>query len=121
MPAVAVRYPVPSASNALAPAAALLSGTHYFSDATTAVFSLVTGAHDWGVAAMRKANASEAPDAARDVPWLRLVAKEVAGMRANSWREVYRVNTAGGVPPVSCEGREGVVPVDYSAEYYFYA
>jgi len=122
MPVVAMRYPVPAARNALAPANVLLSGRHYFTDSTTAFFDLVTAAHAYGSAAMGKANASDAPDKAANVPWLRLVAKEqpVAGA-VNAWKQVYRVHTAGGVPPVSCEGQGKTLTVDYSAQYYFYA
>ncbi|KAI9375494.1 hypothetical protein BJX61DRAFT_129474 [Aspergillus egyptiacus] len=50
-----------------------------------------------------------------DVAWLKL--KGVEG----GFSEVYRVHTAGGSPPSTCEGMPEVFTVDYTAEYWFYA
>ena len=36
-------------------------------------------------------------------------------------RAVYRVNTAGGNPPKTCEGSDAVFSVQYAAEYWFYS
>lgn len=36
-------------------------------------------------------------------------------------RAVYRVNTAGGNPPETCEGSDAVFSVQYAAEYWFYS
>ena len=36
-------------------------------------------------------------------------------------RAVYRVNTAGGNPPATCEGSDAVFSVQYAAEYWFYS
>jgi hypothetical protein len=34
---------------------------------------------------------------------------------------VYRVHTAGGQPSKTCEGKDAVFSVEYSAQYWFYA
>ncbi|KAL2830591.1 hypothetical protein BDW59DRAFT_18886 [Aspergillus cavernicola] len=49
-----------------------------------------------------------------DVEWLKL--NRVEG----GFREVYRVHTAGGSAPATCEGMPEVFTVDYSSEYWFY-
>ena len=36
-------------------------------------------------------------------------------------RAVYRINTAGGNPPKTCENSDAVFSVQYAAEYWFYA
>jgi hypothetical protein len=49
------------------------------------------------------------------VAWLKLNAM------AGDYKEVYRVNTAGGMPPKTCGGVQGEFEVEYSAAYWFYA
>jgi hypothetical protein len=55
------------------------------------------------------------------VDWLSL-ADIGAGSGSVGLKQVYRVDTAGGNPPVSCEGLSvgQVVSVPYSAGYHFY-
>lgn len=51
------------------------------------------------------------------VAWLKLIAK--AGTTGNL-AEVYRVNTAGGNPPATCEGMAETFEVQYGSEYWFF-
>lgn len=53
------------------------------------------------------------------VPWLALVAKDE--YPSVGLKEVFRVETAGGNPPKSCAGIEGVISVPYAAAYHFYS
>ncbi|KAF2104575.1 hypothetical protein NA57DRAFT_51393 [Rhizodiscina lignyota] len=117
LPSVAVRYPVPTANSQLAPANVMLSGHHYFQDATTPFFNMITSDSNYGMVAAAKLNATNAPDAAKDVTWLKLNAK------AGNWSfvEVYRVNTSGGQPPKTCEGQPENIEVQYAAEYWLWA
>jgi len=54
------------------------------------------------------------------VDWLSLT--DVPGMGSAGLKQVYRVDTAGGNPPKSCEayGSGQVISVPYSAGYHFY-
>ena len=59
--------------------------------------------------------------------WLKLAvpttgaAAAAAATDSSKIREVYRVDTAGGVAPSTCEGvTGGLVTVEYAAVYYFY-
>ncbi|KAF4582959.1 malate dehydrogenase [Ophiocordyceps camponoti-floridani] len=100
------------------------SGVHFFTDPSTAYFDLDTSAHDYGKAPCAKLGSVDAPaDAARGrkgekaVAWLRLKAKAGA---TDGIREVYRVSTAGGSPPATCEGMPANFEVPYSAVYWFW-
>ncbi|KAK2739077.1 hypothetical protein FQN55_009610 [Onygenales sp. PD_40] len=99
-------------------------GYHFFSDGTTAVFDL----GEDGFADVKKIDAVDAPETALKgvgdqmtgtVAWLFLQA--IPGSKGKA-KSVYRVNTAGGKPPKTCEGQEegAVISVQYAAEYWFY-
>jgi hypothetical protein len=116
LPGIALAWPLPAVTD---PAAnAFLSGQHFFLDKTTPYFSLDTAQHTWGTAACTKSNASPAPNAAKDVPWLKLTVKNADGCTLS---EIYRVNTAGGVAPANCAGQGPTVFVDYAAEYWMFS
>lgn len=51
------------------------------------------------------------------VPWLYL---QTTNGTVGGYKAVYRVNTAGGQPPATCQGMPNVFTVQYAAEYYFY-
>ncbi|GJP91284.1 hypothetical protein CBS147343_8296 [Aspergillus niger] len=88
-------------------------GEHYFTGNGQPSFDLrFSGDDDW--ATMKKVASANAPKSV-DVPWLKLVKIEGEGIK-----EVYRVYTAGGVSPATCEGQEGEFEVEYAAEYWFY-
>jgi hypothetical protein len=69
------------------------------------------------MAQAKKVESMAAPQAT-DVPWLRLEAK---AQQASPVKQVYRLNTVGGVAPKTCEGVDGSVEVDYEAQYWIYA
>ncbi|OJJ76261.1 hypothetical protein ASPBRDRAFT_115790 [Aspergillus brasiliensis CBS 101740] len=91
-------------------------GEHYFTKSGQPFFDLGFGGDegDGNWAAMKKVGSAAAPRSV-DVPWLKLVAVDGAGIK-----EVYRVYTAGGASPATCEGHEGEFEVEYAAEYWFY-
>ncbi|PHH91709.1 hypothetical protein CDD83_10557 [Cordyceps sp. RAO-2017] len=103
-----------------------LSGVHYFSDSSTAVFDLDTSTLDIGKAPCAKNSSSSVdapPTAAKGqlnepaVPWLRLLTTDEA---TGGIKEVYRVATAGGSPPATCEGMPAAFEVQYAAVYWFW-
>lgn len=115
---IALDYAVPSSELA----DARLSGHHEFTDKGIPFFKLQTAKVDFGavhvnatakVAAPK--DASLGPNGLGSVPWLKLVHLD------GDYKEVYRVNTAGGVAPKTCDGVQGVFSVEYAAEYWFYA
>jgi len=55
------------------------------------------------------------PDGKHDVTWVQL--KNVQGRLADS---VYRVKTAGGVPPTSCTAGDSPLSVKYTAQYWLF-
>ena len=124
--------PAPSKPN-LFPANLALSGHHYFPDPTTPAFDFRTPRSNYGVYyAKRVANTTApadsqvGPDGAAAVPWLKLAVIEappdaIPADVVGDVKEIYRVNTAGGTAPKSCEGRPASFQVEYSAEYWFYA
>ncbi|KAI9791409.1 MAG: hypothetical protein M1816_003977 [Peltula sp. TS41687] len=107
----------------MSPSSLFLSGHHYFPDPTTPVFDMGTKKDFYGFAVCAKSAQSPAPpDAPKgpnglgSVPWLKLGDKG----GSSGIKEVYRVNTAGGVPPATCDDHQGDFQVDYAAEYWFY-
>jgi hypothetical protein len=131
LPSLALEFPVPPPSNpSLAPSNIDLSGHHYFATTTTPVFNLNASddpAQDLGNVVGRKvanstapANATKGANGVGDgaVAWLYLSStNETLG----DVRAVYRVNTAGGSPPKTCENSDAVFSVQYAAEYWFYS
>lgn len=89
-------------------------GQHFFVDSTTPEFDII----GLGNAQVKKAEAVAAPSAT-DVPWLKLDAKD----QSTAVRNIYRLNTKGGVAPTTCAGQApgSVVQVDYEAQYWVYA
>jgi len=110
---LALDYPVPENQAALT----LLSGHHEFTTSGQPLFDTKYG----NIIAKKNANSTAPVGSAQgsnglgSVPWLKLTA--VSG----SFQEVYRLNTAGGVAPKTCEGITGAFEVGYASEYWFYA
>lgn len=135
-PSIALAYQVPDAQSALAAYDILMSGHHYFLDDTTPFFNLDTADHSYGTVACKKNAAANAPAANSssplksnvaagtdgtdngDVPWLKL--DSVQDESGYTWKEVYRLNTAGGQPPKTCAGIDGDFTVQYAATYWFW-
>jgi hypothetical protein len=138
-----------SAYSRLSPSDIALSGHHFFSEKTP-VFEL--NSNPSGPAAhlgivKGKANANSTAPAGScpgvgwqgdgAVAWLFLdatdasettdvqfdgVNNQVASGSREQWKHVYRVNTAGGMPPKTCQGVEPgqVISVQYAANYWYY-
>jgi hypothetical protein len=128
LPNIALQYPVPpSAAQPLSPSNIDLSGHHFFSTNTTPVFNLdTTVRHQYGLVVAKKIANSTAPaDAPKgqaglgngSVQWLYLTSQDgtTGGLKA-----VYRINTAGGSPPKTCENMPAIFTVQYASEYWFY-
>jgi len=127
LPRVALDFNLTSDDEAtLSPTNLLLSGQHFFTNATTPFFNLDTQSLSLGEAPCAKNNSVTAPADAPvgqynkgngAVAWLKLIARDGA---TGKIEEVYRVNTAGGNPPATCAGITGDFNVQYSAEYWFW-
>jgi hypothetical protein len=52
------------------------------------------------------------------VPWLYVSATNAT---QGNVKAVYRINTAGGSPPQTCENSSAEFSVQYAAEYWFYS
>lgn len=127
IPAIALDLPVPSSDDPDSPANVDLSGHHYFTNISTPYFNLDTSSHQYGAGAFKKINSTAAPTDAMKGPsnsgdgavaWLKLTAQDPKGQVL---QEVFRVNTAGGNPPKTCQGMTASFEVPYSAEYWVYA
>jgi hypothetical protein len=131
LPSIALQFPPPPSSDTrLAPANIELSGHHYFSTNTTPVFNLNASpdpARDLGVAVAHKVANSTAPANATKgvggvgngaVAWLYLLTTNATD---GNIRAIYRLSTAGGSPPKTCDGISGVFSVQYAAAYWFYS
>ena len=123
---IALDLPVPSSDDTNSPIYQGMSGHHYFTDNTTPFFDLDTGAHAYGRGAFKKGDSTPAPESAvrgpygegnGSVAWLRLDAKTTSGQ---AFQEVYRLNTAGGQPPKTCQGMPETFSVPYAAEYWLF-
>ncbi|KAF2256861.1 hypothetical protein BU26DRAFT_387491, partial [Trematosphaeria pertusa] len=90
-------------------------GMHFFVDSTTPDFDII----GLGNTQMKKVESMAAPQAT-DVPWLRLEAQQQG--TTSAVKQVYRLNTVGGVAPTSCDGQTAgsVVTVEYQAQYWIY-
>jgi hypothetical protein len=91
-------------------------GAHFFVDATTPEFDII----GLGNTLAKKVENVTAPTAG-NVPWLRLEAQ--AEGTTSAVRQIYRLNTEGGVAPSTCADAAAgeTVTVQYKAEYWIYA
>lgn len=92
-------------------------GAHFFVDNTTPDFDIV----GLGNTQTKKVQDCDSPEPAADVKWLRLEAK--AEGSSSSVKQIYRLNTVGGLAPKNCDGMSQgqVVTVEYQAQYWIYA
>ena len=130
MPSIALQFPTPSSPTDQLVNMNLL-GHHYFTDSTSPTFNLNTASGDAGYIAAQSGGKVSAPKGAPvgqngqgfgAVPWLSLTAKNGAQGAPGqpTFKDVYRVNTAGGNPPATCQGMPSSFEVQYAAEYWFF-
>lgn len=122
LPNVALQFNLTSPTQpSLTPSSLLLSGHHFFSNATTPAFDMTIS--NVGFAPCAKNNSASAPPGASvgqngvglgAVTWLKLITRTGA---TGGLEEVYRVNTAGGSAPATCAGMPATFEVQYAAEY----
>ncbi|KAL7625549.1 hypothetical protein AAE478_004769 [Parahypoxylon ruwenzoriense] len=108
----------------MGPTNLIISGKHFFTNATTPFFNLDTEQYKIGEAGCAKDSQSPAPtDAPKGqqgesaVPWLRLKTRIGA---TGDLQEVYRLETAGGSAPATCQGQPAAFEVQYAAQYWFW-
>lgn len=68
---------------------------------------------------------NKGPDGSKPVPWLKLQTQTPNGDvnpadDLGGVKEVYRVNTAGGAAPSTCNGMPATFEVQYAAEYWIF-
>jgi hypothetical protein len=99
-----------------------VNGHHFFDASGVPVFDL----GEIGLFRGKKTAGVAAPNDAFDGPfnrgdgavdWLQLCAVE----GSQKLKRVYRVETAGGKPPASCEGQPPAIQVEYATQYWFYS
>ncbi|KAF7554488.1 hypothetical protein G7046_g6814 [Stylonectria norvegica] len=124
IPGVAVHFNLSSDLSQLGPSKLPISGHHYFANGTTPFFDLRTQNLDIGEAPCAKNASVPAPADApvgqlgeKAVPWLKLTTRDGA---TGNMKEVYRLSTAGGSPPASCQGMPAAFQVQYSSVYWFW-
>ncbi|KAL4787421.1 hypothetical protein BJX76DRAFT_354136 [Aspergillus varians] len=123
LPSIAYRTSLPrNEEDPLPPSKFNLIGHHFF-EGSVPVFNLdTTPARQLGIAKVKKDSDLDAPSNAvkgKDgaVPWLLLTATNGT---LGSYASVYRVDTAGGAAPKTCEGMAESFTVQYAANYYLY-
>lgn len=119
MPGMAVHFRLNDADR-LGPNVMPVSGHHFFTAQGVPFFNL----DSIGQAPTAKNNSAPAPATAAvgqngeaAVAWLKLKTVDSA---TNNIKEVYRVVTAGGSPPKTCQGQPENIEVQYSAQYWFW-
>ncbi|GIJ83607.1 hypothetical protein Asppvi_002432 [Aspergillus pseudoviridinutans] len=123
LPNIAYNLQLPTNSWATLPYANLNLLGHHFFEASIPVFNLdTTSQRQYGIAFTKKKAELAAPSSAVQgangaVAWLYLTATNGT---VGDYESVYRVDTAGGSPPKTCENQESVVTVQYAANYYFF-
>ncbi|KAK5656160.1 hypothetical protein OQA88_4920 [Cercophora sp. LCS_1] len=109
----------------LAPSNLAISGTHFFTNATTPFFNLDISPqqHIGEIPCARDAGSPAPADAPKGqkgepaVAWLKLKARDGA---TGGLQEVYRVETVGGSAPASCKGQPASFEVQYATQYWFF-
>ena len=131
LPALALNFPVPpQSSDVLAPSNIDLCGHHYFATTTTPVFDLNVSPNPaeriGNFVGHKVANSTAPANAVKGqngvgngaVVWLYLNSTNAT---QGDVKAVYRVNTAGGSPPKTCENSSTAFSVQYAAEYWIYS
>ncbi|KAI0124378.1 hypothetical protein BJ170DRAFT_639192 [Xylariales sp. AK1849] len=121
---MALQFNLTDDESKLGPSNLAISGKHFFTNTTTPFFNLDRPNLTLGEAACAKLNSTSAPtdaakgpDGASAVPWLKLQTRVGA---TGDLEEIYRVQTAGGSAPATCNGMAASFEVQYSAQYWFW-
>ncbi|KAI1654872.1 hypothetical protein F4813DRAFT_190713 [Daldinia decipiens] len=125
LPKLALQFNLTAQEDArMGPTNLIISGKHFFTNNTTPFFNLDTTQNQIGEASCSKDSQTNAPADApkgqqgeKAVPWLRL--KTQSGSTGNL-QEVYRIETAGGSAPATCQGQPAAFEVQYAAQYWFW-
>lgn len=139
LPGLALQYALPGKPGSnLEPSNVQFVGDHYFSSNGTPSFDLAVASEfrpssnqageNFGTArfttvgarnSTAPANASKGENGIGNgaVPWLMLPA--ITG-NSSDIKAVYRLNTAGGKAPATCESSPASFSVQYATEYWFY-
>ncbi|MCJ1437638.1 hypothetical protein MMC27_007025 [Xylographa pallens] len=119
LPSYLVSFPYAALENSSLP----VKGHHFFNSAVVPIFDLTST--DVGLLVGSKIGDIAAPTGSTPGPngvgpgavdWLALCASDGSSGLANG----YRVFTAGGKPPKTCEGQAPTIEVQYAAQYWFY-
>lgn len=119
IPAMSLRFNISDdpSNQQLGPSPLAATGLHYFKDSKTPYFDLGDGERG-GEAYCGLNSSTPAPTTAATgqrgesaVAWLKLDTKEGT---SEGVRAVYRVTTAGGSPPPTCEGMDSTFEVEYA-------
>ncbi|KAI9932031.1 hypothetical protein ASPWEDRAFT_489058 [Aspergillus wentii DTO 134E9] len=99
-----------------------LLGHHFFTGSVPTFNLDTTPDHQYGIAFTKKDSSMNAPAGSVQgdngaVAWLYLTATNGT---VGDYESVYRVQTAGGSPPKTCENQPSTITVQYAANYYFY-
>ncbi|KAJ5332841.1 hypothetical protein MYU51_008969 [Penicillium brevicompactum] len=124
LPKLAYKITLPTSDDASFPLSNIdLLGHHFFYDATTPEFNLnTTPKKQHGIVMTKKGGSIDAPTNAfageyGAVAWLYLTSTDGT---VGNYKSVYRVDTAAGSPPKTCEGMSSAFEMQYAANYYFF-
>lgn len=124
LPRLAYKITLPSSEDASFPLSNIdLLGHHFFYDATTPEFNLnTTPDKQHGIVMTKKGGSIDAPSTAFSgeygaVAWLYLTSTDGT---VGNYKSVYRVDTAAGSPPKTCQGMPSAFQMQYAANYYFF-
>lgn len=123
LPNMALKLELPTNSWATLPYANLNLLGHHFFEGSVPVFNLdTTSQRQYGIAFTKKGAQMPAPSSAVQgangaVAWLYLTTTTGT---VGDYESVYRVDTAAGSPPKTCENQPSVISVPYAANYYFF-
>lgn len=123
LPNIAFKISLPTNEYATFPPANLdLMGHHFFTGATPEFNLDTTATKQFGIAMTKKVGTLAAPSTAVKgqygaATWLYL--STIDGT-VGKYKGVYRVSTASGGSPNTCEGMPSSFEIQYSANYYFF-
>ncbi|KAF7717151.1 Uncharacterized protein PECH_003999 [Penicillium ucsense] len=123
LPDIAYKITLPTDNRAAFPPANLgLMGHHYFVGSVPTFNLDTTPTKQFGIARTKKEDSIKAPANAVKgehgaVAWLYLSTIENT---VGDYKRVYRVDTASGNAPSTCEGLPAAFEIQYSANYYFF-